>query len=99
MGHVRAAGLTDEAYQDAANLIDENWETVEAVAENLLKYETLNADEVDRLMRGETLDKPTVGDLLSEEAEKLQEPAKKPSESRDDETGPEPGTGPVPAPA
>ncbi|MGQ0628350.1 MAG: ATP-dependent zinc metalloprotease FtsH [Phycisphaerales bacterium] len=61
----------DEAYADARRIIDENWEKVVAVADALLKHETLTADEVFRLMRGEGLgSKPTVSDLLSAEARK-----------------------------
>ncbi len=32
-----------------------------------MRYETLDASEVDRIMKGETLTKPTVGDLLEKE--------------------------------
>ncbi|MCC6322474.1 MAG: ATP-dependent zinc metalloprotease FtsH [Phycisphaerales bacterium] len=62
--------MVDEAYAEAKKLIDENWDKVVAVAEALLKYETLGADEVKRLLRGETLGKPTVSDLLAAEARK-----------------------------
>jgi cell division protease FtsH len=62
--------LVDEAFKDAEKLLIENWEKVEAVAQALLRYETLSADEVHKLMRGERLDKPTVGELLAAEARK-----------------------------
>ncbi|MCL4198418.1 MAG: ATP-dependent zinc metalloprotease FtsH [Phycisphaerales bacterium] len=62
--------LSDEAYVDCERLIRENWSKVEAVADALLKYETLSADEVHRLMRGDTIDKPTVSDLLAAEHRK-----------------------------
>jgi cell division protease FtsH len=62
--------VVDEAFRDAEKVLVENWEKVELVAQALLKYETLSADEVHRLMRGELLDKPTVGELLSREAKK-----------------------------
>ncbi|MEX0774962.1 MAG: ATP-dependent zinc metalloprotease FtsH [Phycisphaeraceae bacterium] len=62
--------LIDEAYADAKRMIEENWDKVTAIAEALLKFETLSAEEVDRLMKGETLDKPTVGDLLKAEQQK-----------------------------
>lgn len=60
--------IVDEAYQEAARLLTENWEKVEVLATALLKYETLTADEVHRLMRGEPLDKPTVSELLAAES-------------------------------
>ncbi|MCP3905466.1 MAG: ATP-dependent zinc metalloprotease FtsH [Planctomycetes bacterium] len=57
-----------EAYGDAERMIKEGWDKVAAVAEALLKYETLQGDDVARLMRGERMDKPTVAELLSKEA-------------------------------
>ncbi|MBL4697314.1 MAG: hypothetical protein JKX70_00625 [Phycisphaerales bacterium] len=47
--------IVDEAYKDAERMLMENWDKVEAVAQALLKYETLMADEVHKLMRGESL--------------------------------------------
>ena len=67
--------FVDEAYVEAKRLINENWEKVIAVAEALLKYETLGADDVRKLMRGEPLTKPTVSDLLAAEARALAQPA------------------------
>ncbi len=63
--------IADAAYADAKRLLDEHWDKVERVARALLKHETLTADEVRALMRGEELSKPSVGDLLAEEAKKL----------------------------
>ena len=59
--------LIDEAYEDARRLIETNWDKVVAVAESLLKHETLSSDEVERLMRGERLNKPSVVELLEAE--------------------------------
>ena len=56
--------IVDEAYADAERMLAENWEKVETVAQALLKYEILTADEVHKLMRGETLGRATVADLL-----------------------------------
>jgi len=63
--------MVDEAYREAERVLGENWASVEAVAQALLKYETLSADEVHRLMRGEKLDKPSVGELLAREAKRV----------------------------
>ncbi|MEM7755985.1 MAG: ATP-dependent zinc metalloprotease FtsH [Planctomycetota bacterium] len=62
--------LVDEAYAEASSLLDEHWDKTVAVAEALLKHETLTSDDVHRLMRGEELSKPTVADLLAAEAKK-----------------------------
>ncbi|MBI1190297.1 MAG: ATP-dependent zinc metalloprotease FtsH [Tepidisphaera sp.] len=59
--------LVDEAFIDAKRLIDENWDKVVAVAEALIRYETLNAEDVERLMRGETITKPTVSEQIRAE--------------------------------
>ncbi|MFO0858774.1 MAG: ATP-dependent zinc metalloprotease FtsH [Phycisphaerales bacterium] len=68
--------LVSEAYADASRLLNDNWEKVVAVAESLLKYETLSGDDVHKLMRGEILTKPTVADLLVAQAQKARDAAK-----------------------
>src|SRR5690606_12065983 len=62
--------LVDEAYRDAESMLGAHWDQVIAVAEALLRHETLDADEVDRLMKGQQLAKPSVSELLEAEAEK-----------------------------
>ena len=61
-------------------------------------HETLTADEVEKLMRGEELSKPTVGDLLAAEAKKTAPDQKgliKPKPKTDDDSPP----GLMPSPA
>ncbi len=60
--------LIDEAYEATRRMIDEHWTKVEAIAEALLKYETLQSDEVKVLVDGGTIDRPTVADLLNAES-------------------------------
>ena len=62
--------LTEKAYQDAKELIETNSDKLEKIANALLKYETLDADEVKLLLEGGELDKPTVSDLLTVEQNK-----------------------------
>ncbi|MCB9844868.1 MAG: ATP-dependent zinc metalloprotease FtsH [Phycisphaeraceae bacterium] len=62
--------LVDEAYADAERMLNEHWDKVERVAQALLKYETLSGEDVERIVRGETLDRPTVSDLLAAEAKR-----------------------------
>jgi cell division protease FtsH len=89
--------LIDEAYAGAQAIIDEKWTRVEAVAEALLKYETLQGDEVLRLIKGERLDKPTVAELLEKEAAK---PTSHPHRKKADrKKGEEPGPDVLPHPA
>lgn len=59
--------LIDRLYDETHKLLEANRERVEAMARALVRYETLDASDVDRIMRGDTLSKPTVGDLLERE--------------------------------
>jgi cell division protease FtsH len=86
--------LSDEAFNDTVRLVSEHWEKIVAVAEALLRYETLTRDDVDRLMRGESLGRPTIADMLTAEANRPKPtPGQKPADS-----GPELG-GAMPSPA
>jgi cell division protease FtsH len=66
--------FSNAAYEDARRLLNENWDKVVAVAEALLKHESLTREEVDRLMQGQRLTKPTVRELLEAEAARSDAP-------------------------
>jgi len=91
--------LIDQGYQTATRLIEENRDRLDGIAQALLKYETLGADEVQQILDGKTLDKPTVDDLLNlqqdeatEEAEPLPlEPPPVPDGPAPPDPLPEPG--------
>jgi cell division protease FtsH len=89
--------LIDEAYREAERLISGNWDKVTALAEALLKYETLTGDDIRRIMSGQVLDKPTVAELLEKEAAAHQ-PKKAPA-ATDADLGDEPAGGVLPSPA
>jgi cell division protease FtsH len=59
--------LIDSLYDETRKILETNKDRVEALAKALMRYETLDASEVDRVMKGENLTKPTVGDLLEKE--------------------------------
>jgi cell division protease FtsH len=59
--------LIDRLYEETRVMIEANKDRVEAMAKALVRYETLDAADVDRIMKGEILTKPTVGDLLESE--------------------------------
>ena len=59
--------LIDDAYQVTLKTLTDNRDKVEAIANALLKYETLSADEVERIIKGEDLQKPTMNDLIDRE--------------------------------
>lgn len=93
--------FSDEAYRDAERLIAERWDAVVRTAEALLRHETLSADEVHALIRGEELGKPTVSDLLAAEARKSRAAARESDRSAprraDGGEGAGPGLMPTPA--
>ncbi len=68
--------LTDAAYKKAKELIETNKDKLEQIAKALLKFETLDADDVKLILAGGELDKPTVGDLLAAEQAKGEEDEK-----------------------
>lgn len=82
--------IIDEAYADTRRILAENRSQLEAIAQALLKYETLEGDEVRALINGETLDKPTVADLISAEQSRRRAeppPMARPIERPGDEAG------------
>ena len=91
--------MIDEAYSDAEERLSEQWEKVVAVAEALLKYETLQGEEVKRLIRGEKLSKPTVAELLEAEASKPAQTEPPAKAAKDDQPGEEPTGDVMPSPA
>ena len=70
--------LTDQAYKKAKELIEANKDKLENIAKALLKYETLDADEVKLILEGGVLDKPTITELLAAEQAKSQQPKSEP---------------------
>jgi cell division protease FtsH len=65
--------ITSEAYKLAKELIGANKDKLKRIATALLKYETLDADDVELILQGGQLDKPTVGDLLAAEQAKSEQ--------------------------
>ena len=62
--------LIDQAYAKAMELVKANKDKIDAIAKALLKYETLDAEDVKVILDGGVLDKPTVSDLLAIEQER-----------------------------
>ncbi len=89
--------IVDEAYAEAKRMLDEGWSKVEAVAEALLKHETLTAEEVQLLISGGSLNKPTVSDLLLADRDRPSSPSATPQQDEDE--GPELAGGMSPSPA
>jgi len=88
--------LVDEAYRDAERMLDEHWRKVEAVAEALLKFETLSGDEVHKVMRGESLGRSSLAELL---ASQRRTPPSSPAPKPEEREGPDAAPGLMPSPA
>jgi len=56
--------LVDAAYDSAYRTITENRDKIETIAKALLKFETITGEEVNALIRGESLERSSVSDLL-----------------------------------
>jgi cell division protease FtsH len=63
--------LVQTAYEKVRMLLSEYRVQLDNLAAALLKYETLEAEEVRRILKGEILQKPTVNELLDNVAQKV----------------------------
>jgi len=86
--------IIDAAQQATRQLVESHRDALQRLAEALLKYETLSADEARRIVAGETLERPSVGELLEKERAKAPEP-KEAAPPRPEKA---PGVGPIPEP-
>ncbi len=85
----------DTGYKTSRKLAETHRQQLQNLADALLKYETLSADDVKRIIEGQTLEKPTVGELLEKEHAKAR-PKQPPADDTPPETEaggalPEPG--------
>ena len=69
-------------------MVNDHWVEIQSISTNLIKHETLQKEDLDKLMRGESLNRPTIADLL--EAEKNdKETTKEKNISTEDDAPPE----------
>src|SRR5688500_7603489 len=90
--------LIDRLYEETRQLLEANRDRVEALAKALMRYETLDSSDVDRIMRGDSLSKPTVGDLLEKEQNRRATTIAPSTEPGEPDVRPGLGGGPLPAP-
>jgi len=92
--------IMDQGYQEVKQLLLDKKDQVEALKNALLKYETLDGEEIRQIIDGQTLDKPTVADLL--ELEKQRSKASllqsRQSETQSDKKTSSPFSPPIPKP-
>jgi len=91
--------IMDQANQDTGKLLDANREKVQNIAQALLKYETLDAEDVQSIIDGKTVDKPTVDALLEAERTKSGEHTAKGPQVPEAPPIPQPPPGTVPEPS
>jgi cell division protease FtsH len=90
--------LIDRLYDETRQLLEANRDRVDALAKALMQYETLDAADVERIMRGEILTKPTVSDLLEKEQTRRGTVIAPPATPSQPDIRPGLGGGPLPAP-
>jgi len=88
-------GIIDGASAAAVGLIESHRDKIEALAQALLKYETLSDEEVRQILAGTPLQRPNVTDLLDAEQAKRRAEEAPVGESTEEE-GPAPGALPQP---
>jgi cell division protease FtsH len=84
--------IVDAAEVETRRVLLEHRDELGRVAKALLKYETLSADEVRQIVEGQSLDKPTVGDLLDREQTRTAPPKPGPDPKPDFPPFAQPGT-------
>ena len=90
--------LIDRLYEETRQLLESNRERIEALAKALMRYETLDSSDVDRIMRGDNLTKPTVSDLLEKEQSRRATTIQPSTDPTEPDVQPGLGGGPLPAP-
>jgi len=90
--------IMDEASAHVKQLLEEHRVQIMALKDALLKYETLDGDEVQQIIEGKVLDKPTVSDLLEAEQQKAVKNTAKSKREEAADSAPEGLTGPMPQP-
>jgi len=87
--------LIATAYEETKAILLSKKEELVALKDALLKYETLDAEDIKRILAGQIVSKPTVNDLLAQEQQRRAAEARREAEERG-----EAGTGPIaPVPA
>jgi cell division protease FtsH len=86
--------IIDEAHQRARDLIGQNREKLEAIAQALLKYEMISGEEVRMLLRGEKIDELKDREIAEDQARRQR------ADAEEKAARPDPGwkPGPLPGP-
>jgi cell division protease FtsH len=88
--------LIDKLEGETKAMLEAHRDRVDALAQALLRYETLDGSDVERVMKGESLTKPTVADLLASEQQRRAEARREEEKKKGEAEGP--GIGAIPQP-
>ena len=94
----QAKKMTDSLYEETRQLLEANRDRIDAIAKALIRYETLDSNDIDRIMRGDNLTKPTMADLLEKEGRRGTVIAPSENPATDPDVRPGFGGGPLPSP-
>jgi len=87
--------LITTAYKETVQILTEKQDALTALKDALLRYETVDGEDVNRILAGQTITKPTVADLINSEQQRRAE-ARREAEGRSGENA-GPSGNPVPA--
>lgn len=91
--------IVDHAYQEANRIISDNRDKVDAIAKTLLKYETLSGEELNAVIRGDSLERSGISDLLDQATPPSADPIGYARPAKvEPKSKPDLGQGPLPQP-
>jgi cell division protease FtsH len=88
--------LISTAYEEVRQILTAKKDELRLLKDALLKYETLDGDDVKRILAGQSLTKPTVADLLASEQQRRTEVRRQEDKKLPEAEGPTLGTLPQP---
>jgi cell division protease FtsH len=88
--------LITTAYEETKKILTDKNDELAALKEALLKYETLDAEDVMKVLRGQAITKPTVTDILASEQQRRADARREEDKRKPETEGP--ATGPIPQP-
>ena len=90
--------LIDRAEETARRVLSDNREGLDAVAEALLEFETLSGEEVQAVLRGESVVRPSDDEYRAEAGRRSSVPSSGGAKARDESGEPDAGMEPEPQP-
>ena len=84
------------AYEETKRILTDKKDQLAVLKDALLKYETLDAEDVTRIIAGETITKPTVADILASEQQRRADARREEEKRQPEKEGPSVGAMPQP---